>query len=264
MVVINQPSNLIKYLSLLTNVSVVRLKKEGKRAETLSFEVACYKNKILEWRNGMDIRETDIDEVLQISNVFTNVSKGQVACMEDLKRVFHTNDIDVILREILKKGDIQVGEKERSHHIENTYKDIVRTIVDKCVNPTTKKAYTASMIEKALKDLGFSNSKSQYLTFLKALDVIKQLKEKNIIPIERARMRIRIVSPLNSVKKLKDKLQQLTVDIIDEKWDDEYEAIAYIDPGDYRRIMDFIQQEDKNRSHIEVLDLKEIIEEQIF
>ncbi len=32
----------------LTNVAVVRYKKKGKR-----FEVACYKNKIVNWRNGM-------------------------------------------------------------------------------------------------------------------------------------------------------------------------------------------------------------------
>ena len=36
------PSNQIK----LTNVSVVRLKKGG-----LRFELACYKNKVLEWRS---------------------------------------------------------------------------------------------------------------------------------------------------------------------------------------------------------------------
>jgi ribosome maturation protein SDO1 len=39
-----QPSNQIR----LTNVSVVRLKKGGKR-----FEIACYRNKVIEWRNGM-------------------------------------------------------------------------------------------------------------------------------------------------------------------------------------------------------------------
>jgi hypothetical protein len=32
----------------LTNVSVVRLKKGGKR-----FEIACYKNKVREWRTGV-------------------------------------------------------------------------------------------------------------------------------------------------------------------------------------------------------------------
>lgn len=36
------PVNQVK----LTNVSIVRLKKGGKR-----FELACYPNKVIEWRN---------------------------------------------------------------------------------------------------------------------------------------------------------------------------------------------------------------------
>lgn len=52
---------------IMTNVAVVRMKKGGKR-----FEIACYKNKVFNWRNGV---ETDIDEVLQITRVYENVSK---------------------------------------------------------------------------------------------------------------------------------------------------------------------------------------------
>ncbi|EMR09304.1 SBDS family rRNA metabolism protein [Pneumocystis murina B123] len=246
--VINQPSNLIK----LTNVSIVRLKKEGKR-----FEIACYKNKVVEWRNGV---EKDIDEVLQINSVFTNVSKGQIACMEDLKRIFKTEDINEILYEILKKGEMQVGEKERLYQIENVYKDIVRTIVDKCVDPTTKKAYTTYMIEKALKNIGFSvnlnkNVKSQ------ALDAIKQLKKRNVIPIERARMRIRIVVPLKKNNGLKEELKQLMTVVTEEERSDELHAIAYIDPGDYRRIIDIVRQGNHDKGYVEVLDLKEIIDD---
>ena len=63
---INTPTN----QKLLTNVAVVRAKKNGKR-----FEIACYKNKVLSWRQGV---EKDIDEVLQSQTVFLNVSKGQV------------------------------------------------------------------------------------------------------------------------------------------------------------------------------------------
>ncbi|CAL2275976.1 unnamed protein product [Prunus armeniaca] len=51
----------------LTNVAVVRLKKRGTR-----FEIACYKNKVLSWRSGV---EKDLDEVLQSHTVYTNVSK---------------------------------------------------------------------------------------------------------------------------------------------------------------------------------------------
>jgi len=35
-------------LCRLTNVSIVRYRKGGKR-----FEIACYKNKVMEWRNGV-------------------------------------------------------------------------------------------------------------------------------------------------------------------------------------------------------------------
>lgn len=44
-----------------------RMRKGGKR-----FEIACYKNKVLNWRNGV---EKDLDEVLQTETVFSNVSK---------------------------------------------------------------------------------------------------------------------------------------------------------------------------------------------
>lgn len=85
----------------LTNIAVVRFKKAGKR-----FEIACYKNKVLDWRQGS---EKDIDEVLQTNEVFQNVSKGLVAQTEDLVKAFGTSNRDVICREILAKGDLQVG-----------------------------------------------------------------------------------------------------------------------------------------------------------
>nr|CAD2137644.1 unnamed protein product [Meloidogyne enterolobii] len=69
---------------LLTNVAIVRLKKCGKR-----FEIACYKNKVLNWRNKT---EKNIDEVLQTQNVFVNVARGQLAKRDDLVECFETDN----------------------------------------------------------------------------------------------------------------------------------------------------------------------------
>lgn len=85
----------------LTNIAVVRLKKAGKR-----FEIACYKNKVLDWRQGS---EKDIDEVLQTEEVFQNVGKGQVAHTEDLMKAFGTSDRLAICKLILAKGGLQVS-----------------------------------------------------------------------------------------------------------------------------------------------------------
>lgn len=136
---INQPSNQIK----LTNVSLVRLKKGKKR-----FEIACYKNKVLEWRSGI---ETDLDNVLQIPNVFLNVSKGQTAPKEDLEKAFGKGKtVDEIILELLKKGELQVGAKERSAQLERVHNEVISIVSSKLVDPRTKRVYTSGMIEKAL------------------------------------------------------------------------------------------------------------------
>lgn len=46
------------------------------------------------------ISETDLDDVLQINNVFTNVSKGEVAKHDDLRKAFGEMDINDIVKEV--------------------------------------------------------------------------------------------------------------------------------------------------------------------
>ncbi|KAH9884608.1 SBDS protein C-terminal domain-containing protein [Xylariomycetidae sp. FL2044] len=136
---INQPSNQIK----LTNVSLVRLKKGKKR-----FEIACYKNKVLEWRSGI---ETDLDEVLQIPSVFLNVSKGQTAPSADLAKAFGKDKpVHDIILEILSKGELQVGERERAAQMDRVHHEVVGIVASKLVDPRTKRVYTTGMIERAL------------------------------------------------------------------------------------------------------------------
>ena len=89
----------------LTNVAYVRLQRKGKK-----FEIACYRNKVVNWRARI---ENNIEEVLQIGTVFTNVSKGMLASSKDLIDAFGTADHLLVCKEILDKGDVQVSEQER-------------------------------------------------------------------------------------------------------------------------------------------------------
>lgn len=107
-----------------------------------------YKNKVLEWRQGI---ETDLDNVLQIPNVFLNVSKGQTAPNEDLAKAFGKSmPRDDIILEILNKGEIQVGDRERAAQLERVHNEVIGIVASKLVDPRTKRVYTSSMIEKAL------------------------------------------------------------------------------------------------------------------
>lgn len=240
------PTNQIR----LTNVAVVRLKKCGKR-----FELACYKNKVLSWRNNI---EKDIDEVLQTHSIFLNVSKGQHAKKEDLLKAFNTEDVDVICKEILEKGELQVSEKERNSQLDSLFKDIATNISDKCVNPESKRPYPVSIIEKAMKDIHFSvkpnkNAKQQ------ALEVIPLLKAS--IPLERANMRIKVSLVGSNAKKLKEKIVQHCVSVEEEDWNGgNLSLIGLIDPGSFKIINDIISAETKSTGRLEVLNLKEVID----
>lgn len=120
------------------------------RAGKKRFEIACYKNKVLEWRNKI---EKDLSNVLQIENVFLNVSKGQVAPKADLEKAFPKKTVEQIITDILENGELQVGEKERNAELERTKNEVIDIVAGKLVDPKTKRVYTTGMIEKALDGL---------------------------------------------------------------------------------------------------------------
>jgi len=236
----------------LTNVAVVRLKKAGKR-----FEVACYPNKVTSWRNKI---EKDIDEVLQTHTVFMNVSKGQVAKSEDLKRAFGTDNQSEICLTIIAKGEMQVTEKERQNQQETMFRDIATIVSEKVVNPDTNRPYTVTLIEQAMRDIHVSvkptkNSKQQ------ALEVIKQLKESDKIAVKRAQMRLRIVILSKDAKKLKEKVKAICSKVEEESFSGgDLELVVLIDPGCFRELEGLLQQETKGKAQLEVLNLKDVEE----
>mmetsp|Transcript_5433 Transcript_5433/g.7986 ORF Transcript_5433/g.7986 Transcript_5433/m.7986 type:complete len:442 (-) Transcript_5433:254-1579(-) len=173
------PTNQVR----LTNVAVVRLTKGGKR-----FEVACYKNKIVDYRTG---KEQNMDEVLQIDNVFTNVSKGILANKKDMKKIFGIDDETLIIQEILKSGQVQISEKERDAYYENVWREVANFVSEKCVNPSNNRRYTPDMIRQAMKMAEFSAHPTRSVK-QQFLDCVKLLIAKGVLPIERAKMHLRI------------------------------------------------------------------------
>jgi len=68
------------------------------------------------------LRETDLDEVLQIPTIFTNVSKGVVARRQDLKKAFGTVNEEKILKQMLQKGTLQVSGEERKREMDTQFR----------------------------------------------------------------------------------------------------------------------------------------------
>jgi len=199
---------------------------------------------------------------VQVENVFLNVSKGQVASKDELNKAFGTTDVSEVLQEvcvsmlilmqILKKGELQVGEKERTHELTNLWREIATQVSQKCVEPSSQKPYPVSMIEKAMKDAHFSvkpgkSAKSQ------TLEVIRLLQAKNTIAIERAQMRISVAMPSKEGKRLKDKVVPLFMKVEEEDWSDMWEIVGTIDPGALRVINAIFDEEVKGEGGVETL-----------
>ena len=189
---------------------------------------------MLEYRSGI---ETDLDNVLQIPNVFLSVSKGQTAPTQELAKAFGPKtSVDDIIQEILRKGEMQVGERERHAQAERIHNEVIDIVAGKLVDPKSKRVYTAGMIEKALERLSSQGSqhkqeeegkgsgtatptaegdnekgkKKDLPTWTgvvttksaksQALEAMKALIAWQPIPVARARMRLRITCPTSILK----------------------------------------------------------------
>ncbi|CAJ0949912.1 unnamed protein product, partial [Mesorhabditis belari] len=238
-------------VKILTNdIAVVRMKKMGKR-----FEIACYKNKVLNWRNRS---EKDIDEVLKTRQVFTNVSKGQLAKKDEIQAAFGIDDHFEVCKLILEKGDLQVSDKERQATNENSIKEVAQLIADMVVNPETKRPIPPSTINKALAEIDFS-LKPNRSTKQQALEVIPRLRES--MKIERAKIRLRVAVATKEARNLQGKLKLLFDEIEVENWDEQgLELIGLIQPGAFRIIDEMVRNDGKGQARIEILSLKDVAE----
>ena len=115
----------------------------------------------------------------------------------------------------MAKGDLQVSDRERQSQLDSTFRDIATIVADKCVNPDNRRPYPVGVIERAMKeDIHYSVKPSQG-SKQQALEVIRLLQQS--MPIERARMRLRIQLPSRGAQQVREKiLKFLTVE--QEEW----------------------------------------------
>ncbi|KAF3224280.1 hypothetical protein TWF191_006063 [Orbilia oligospora] len=241
---VNQPSNQIK----LTNVSIVRIRKAKKR-----FELACYKNKVLEWRNGV---EKDIDEVLQIHQVGEKERGQQLEMLQ--------KEVVQIVTE--KCVDPTTGRVYTSGLIEKALEGLMSRNQNSATATTTTNGEGSSSAAPAeSNEKGKEKAKDEPPRWTgvvttksaksQALEAIKALLYYQPIPIARQRMKLRIFLPSAVAKKVKPTISEMIDQLVDEDFGgDGWNADVICDPGVYRTISDLVGKEAKGRGRVEVLD----------
>lgn len=217
------PINQVK----LTNVSVVRLRKQGVR-----FELACYRNKLADYRNQRDT--INLDDVLQSRHIFSNVSKGELAKQGDMERCFPGLKPEQVIREILDTGETQVNDKEREAQLSVMTREIASMVSERCLNPSTRTPYPTTVVERAMTEVLHYSVRPDKSAKQQCLDVIKQLQAKKALNIVRARLRLQVVS--TDAKSVATHLPVIKGTVPTVEVEDESAGIILAEPGTFRQL----------------------------
>lgn len=179
----------------LTNVSIVSHVVGGVR-----FEVACYCNKILAFRNGL---EKELSEVLQTDAVFSDAAHGVVHRDEALLRAFGTANREVVCREILLKGRTQQSGLERRTETERRLREIACLAAARTRNPLTGLPYPADLVLSTMHSQLHYRLNEQPAS-AQAAYVVRQLSE--LAPMTTKSLEASLELPLSSARRCLEEL----------------------------------------------------------
>jgi ribosome maturation protein SDO1 len=124
--------------------NIARIKKMGQ-----TFEICIDTNKAIEFKKG---QITDLREVLEADQIFTDAQRGLVAPAESLARAFQTTEFEKIARIILENGEIQLSSEHRAKERDQKLRQLVHMIHIQAVNPATNLPHPVTRIEAALQE----------------------------------------------------------------------------------------------------------------
>lgn len=102
----------------------------------------------------IDGKEVDILSSLAIDSIFTDSKKGTHAPNEALQKHFGTNNVEIIAKEIILHGEIQLTTEQRHEMQEQKRKRIIDMIVKNAMDPKTKAPHPRQRIELAMEEVG--------------------------------------------------------------------------------------------------------------
>ncbi len=174
----------------LEDAVTARYEKEGEKFEVLIDPDAAQKIKNNE--------SVNIIENLAIDTIFKDSKKGTRASEEKIKKVFGSDDVEAIAKEIVLKGELQLTTEQRRKAVEDKRKQVIASIVRNSINPQTKTPHPPERIKLAMDEArvkidAFKPVDAQVKDVLKAL--------RPVIPISFEKIRVAIkVSGADSLK----------------------------------------------------------------
>jgi ribosome maturation protein SDO1 len=196
----------------------------------------------------------DLNDVVEGYIIFHNATKGVKAAETILEQVFETTNEIEIAELILKKGALQLTQKQRKRLLREKIDNIIKFIHVHCINPQTNKPHPPSRIESAMDEAGVH---VDYVlpAEVQAKRIIKEIQ--TIIPI-------RFESVVLAVKITPDHtgpaygIVANFGEIVEDEWGDDGSWYAKVEmpSGVQADFLDKINQLTKGKSEVKIVERK--------
>ncbi len=200
----------------LDDAVIARLESHGHK-----FEVLVDPDLAMNFKKG---EQVNFDEMLAIDTVFKDSAKGEEAGDGALQEVFNSNNVEEIVKKILKEGSVQLTTEQRKKMKEDRRKEVIDIIAKNAVNPQTNAPHPPKRVENALNEAGINiqAEKSAEEQIPEILDEIKK-----IIPISFEKLSIAIKIPAEHSGKAANSLR--SYNLKKEEWQNDGSLIAVVE-----------------------------------
>jgi ribosome maturation protein SDO1 len=152
------------------------------------FETMVDLDSAMKFKKG---EEVDINEIIKDNSVWYDLKKGLHAGASDLKDAFGTDELQEVVKKIVKKGEIEVTQEFRDEEVEQRKKQIIDFLVRNAIDSRTGNPFTPDMLDSALKQAGAKIDKQPVDRQIKP--IIESLTK--IIPIKIETKKVKVVIP---------------------------------------------------------------------
>jgi ribosome maturation protein SDO1 len=163
--------------------------------------------------------------------IYTDIKKGNVASGRDLEKAFGTQDVDEIVKKIVKDGEVLTTQDYRDEEREKKVKQVVDFLSKNTINPQTGNPHTPQRIESALNEAHVNIKNTSVESQI--TEIMEQLSK--VLPIKTEVKKVKITIPAMYTGKVYNTIVQYKQE---ENWmnDGSLEVVVAVPAG---MIMDF-------------------------
>jgi ribosome maturation protein SDO1 len=171
------------------------------RTGKLTFETMVDLDSAIKLKRGEDV---SMGDVIRDNNIYTDQKKGMIAGGDELMNTFGSTELNVIVEQLVKKGQIEVTQEFRDEALENRRKQIVDFLVRNAVDAQSGRPFTPDTIDNAIMNAGCKiENKSVEDQISRIVDSLR-----SVLPIKIETKKIKVTVPAIHTGKVYGLLQE--------------------------------------------------------